>query len=109
MLQALAAALLLAAPPGRGTDSVVAFVDVTVIPMDRERQWYRYHQLFADVLHARLRDELLANVRSAYRKSDIRDSLVHHRLLPLTMSGADALIDFVGSQRHTGEDMLPRV
>jgi imidazolonepropionase-like amidohydrolase len=37
MLQALAAALLLAAPPGRGADSVVAFVDVTVIPMDRER------------------------------------------------------------------------
>jgi imidazolonepropionase-like amidohydrolase len=37
MLQALAAALLLAAPSGRAADSVVAFVDVTVIPMDRER------------------------------------------------------------------------
>jgi hypothetical protein len=37
MLQALAAALLLAAPPVRAADSVVAFVDVTVIPMDRER------------------------------------------------------------------------
>src|SRR6185312_3711443 len=37
MLQALAAAVLLAAPPVRAADSVVAFVDVTVIPMDRER------------------------------------------------------------------------
>src|SRR3954447_8806871 len=26
-------------------------------PLDDRRQWYRYHQLFADVLHARLVDE----------------------------------------------------
>ena len=37
MLQALAAALLLSAPAVKGADSVVAFVNVTVIPMDRER------------------------------------------------------------------------
>jgi LuxR family maltose regulon positive regulatory protein len=27
-----------------------------VIPLDDERHWYRYHHLFAEVLHARLRD-----------------------------------------------------
>ena len=27
-----------------------------VIPLDDERRWYRYHHLFAEVLHARLRD-----------------------------------------------------
>jgi imidazolonepropionase-like amidohydrolase len=37
MLQTLAAALLLSLPPGQAADSVVAFVNVTVIPMDRER------------------------------------------------------------------------
>ena len=36
MLQ-LVAAVFLAVPPAQSTDSVVAFVDVTVIPMDRER------------------------------------------------------------------------
>ncbi len=28
-----------------------------VVPLDDRRQWYRYHQLFADVLHAHLLDE----------------------------------------------------
>ncbi len=37
MLQLATAALLLVAPPPSRPDSVVAFVDVTVIPMDRER------------------------------------------------------------------------
>ncbi|HEV8177541.1 MAG TPA: hypothetical protein VGP44_07620 [Gemmatimonadales bacterium] len=37
MFQLAAAVLLLAVPPEQRADSVVAFVDVTVIPMDRER------------------------------------------------------------------------
>ncbi|MGZ8398695.1 MAG: amidohydrolase family protein [Gemmatimonadales bacterium] len=37
MLQLAASVLLLAAGPAQRPDSVVAFVDVTVIPMDRER------------------------------------------------------------------------
>lgn len=37
MLHLATAVLFLAAPPVKGADSVVAFVDVTVIPMDRER------------------------------------------------------------------------
>jgi hypothetical protein len=37
MLHLLSAVLLLCVPPQKGADSVVAFVDVTVIPMDRER------------------------------------------------------------------------
>ena len=28
-----------------------------VVPLDAQRQWYRYHHLFADVLRARLLDE----------------------------------------------------
>src|SRR5438045_2269656 len=28
-----------------------------LVPLDDRRHWYRYHQLFADVLHARLRAE----------------------------------------------------
>ena len=28
-----------------------------VVPLDDQRQWYRYHHLFADVLQARLMEE----------------------------------------------------
>jgi imidazolonepropionase-like amidohydrolase len=37
MLRLVSAVLLLSAAPAKGADSVVAFVNVTVIPMDRER------------------------------------------------------------------------
>ncbi len=37
MLHIVCASVLLCAPPATAADSVVAFVDVTVIPMDRER------------------------------------------------------------------------
>jgi hypothetical protein len=37
MLHGLCLALLLCTPPSPGPDSLVAFVDVTLIPMDRER------------------------------------------------------------------------
>ena len=29
-------------------------VNMFIIPLDRERRWYRYHHLFADVLNRRL-------------------------------------------------------
>jgi LuxR family maltose regulon positive regulatory protein len=42
-----------------GTDGTRTLVDLErgnlfVVPLDIERSWYRYHHLFADVLHARL-------------------------------------------------------
>lgn len=33
--------------------------NVFVIPLDNEGKWFRYHHLFADLLHARLRQSLL--------------------------------------------------
>src|SRR6185437_765404 len=40
-----------------------------LIPLDDRRQWYRYHQLFADVLHARLRDEQPDDVPELHRRA----------------------------------------
>ena len=42
-----------------GTDGTRTLADLErgnlfVVPLDTERSWYRYHHLFADVLHARL-------------------------------------------------------
>ena len=40
-----------------------------LVPLDDRRQWYRYHQLFADVLHARLRDEQPGEVPDLHRRA----------------------------------------
>ena len=40
-----------------------------LVPLDDRRQWYRYHQLFADVLHARLRDEQPGDVPDLHRRA----------------------------------------
>jgi non-specific serine/threonine protein kinase len=44
-------------PDGRAMLERLETAHLFLIPMDRERQWYRYHQLFADVLRARLLPE----------------------------------------------------
>src|ERR1700722_2710757 len=40
-----------------------------LVPLDDRRRWYRYHQLFADVLHARLRDEQPGDVPDLHRRA----------------------------------------
>jgi LuxR family maltose regulon positive regulatory protein len=40
-----------------------------LVPLDDRRQWYRYHQLFADVLQARLLDEQPDDVPELYRRA----------------------------------------
>jgi LuxR family maltose regulon positive regulatory protein len=40
-----------------------------LVPLDDRRHWYRYHHLFADVLHARLLDELPDRVPDLHRRA----------------------------------------
>lgn len=40
-----------------------------LIPLDQERRWYRYHQLFADVLRVRLEDTHPALVPTFYQRA----------------------------------------
>ena len=40
-----------------------------LVPLDDRRRWYRFHQLFADVLHARLRDEQPDDVPDLHRQA----------------------------------------
>ena len=40
-----------------------------LVPLDDRRRWYRYHHLFADVLHARLVDEQPEQVRELHRRA----------------------------------------
>ncbi len=40
-----------------------------LVPLDDRRQWYRYHHLFADVLHAHLLDQHAAEVPELHRRA----------------------------------------
>ncbi len=40
-----------------------------LVPLDDRRRWYRYHNLFADVLHARLLDEQPDQVPDLHRRA----------------------------------------
>jgi len=49
-----------------------------LVPLDARRRWYRYHHLFADVLHARLLDEQPHRVAELHRlASDWHESNGH--------------------------------
>src|SRR6478735_3473585 len=54
---------------GRAKLTALERGNLFVVPLDDRRQWYRYHQLFADVLHARLRDEQPDDVPDLHRRA----------------------------------------
>ncbi len=74
-----------------------------VIPLDDERQWYRYHHLFADVLQAHLLeeqpDQLLSLHRRAsewYEDNGSRSDAVRHALCAEDFEWAADLIERAG-------------
>jgi LuxR family maltose regulon positive regulatory protein len=42
-----------------------------LIPLDDERQWYRYHHLFTDFLGQRLRDQELEHIPELHRRASL--------------------------------------
>src|SRR5437588_6076660 len=47
---------VLLTPPGSGQETLeyIEHANLFLVPLDNERRWYRYHQLFADLLRQRL-------------------------------------------------------
>jgi LuxR family maltose regulon positive regulatory protein len=54
---------------GRGMLEALDRANLFLVPLDDRRRWYRYHHLFADVLRARLLDELPDEVPGLHRKA----------------------------------------
>src|ERR687894_821876 len=54
---------------GRGMLGALKRGNFFVVPLDDKRQWYRYHQLFADVLRAHLLDEQPTRVPDLHRRA----------------------------------------
>lgn len=62
-----------------------------IIPLDTERQWYRYHHLFADLLRHRLRNTHREQIETLHRRAC--DWLAAHRFADEAMQHAIALGD----------------
>jgi LuxR family maltose regulon positive regulatory protein len=56
---------------GKATLLVLERANLFLVPLDDKRAWYRYHHLFADVLHARLLDERPAEVAELHRRASV--------------------------------------
>jgi LuxR family maltose regulon positive regulatory protein len=54
---------------GRGMLDALERGNLFVIPLDDQRQWYRYHHLFAEVLQARLREAQPDCVSTLHRRA----------------------------------------
>ncbi|KAF0207052.1 MAG: LuxR C-terminal-related transcriptional regulator [Actinomycetota bacterium] len=74
-----------------------------VVPLDEERQWYRYHHLFADVLQAHLLEELpdqlpLLHRRASewYEANGSRSEAIRHALCAEDLGWAADLIEQAG-------------
>ena len=94
-----------------------------LVPLDDRRQWYRYHQLFADVLHARLLDEQPDRVADLHRRASSwfegngeRDVAISHALAAADFERAADLVELglpdLRRDRHEGKlvallDLVP--
>ncbi|MGA8247100.1 MAG: helix-turn-helix transcriptional regulator, partial [Nocardioides sp.] len=54
---------------GRAVLELLERSNLFVVPLDDQRQWYRYHHLFADVLRARLQEERPDEVAELHRRA----------------------------------------
>ncbi len=77
-----------------------------VVPLDSQRSWYRYHHLFADVLHARLLAEHSDEVPSLHQRAS--DWYAAHDLVADAVRHALAAEDF-GRAAHLMEAALPEL
>lgn len=71
-----------------------------ILPLDDERQWYRYHQLFADLLNQRLRQTLPDNIPTLhqhaaawYAQNGNIDDAIHHAIAANDVSYAANLME----------------
>ena len=61
------AVLLDPSAAGQATLEYLEHANLFVVPLDNQRRWYRYHQLFAEVLRQRLHQDIAASLGDAER------------------------------------------
>lgn len=80
----------------------IAHANLFLVPLDDQGQWYRYHQLFAEVLQQRLRQQqpaLLSTLHQRasawYAQQEYLTDAIHHALLAGAFAEAAELIERV--------------
>jgi LuxR family maltose regulon positive regulatory protein len=75
-----------------------------LIPLDDQRQWYRYHHLFAEVLQAHLMEAQPDHVSTLHRRASewyeqngLRSDAIHHALAAKDFDRAAGLIELAWS------------
>ncbi len=63
-----------------------------LIPLDQSRTWYRYHRLFRDLLHNRMRAQGVAGLNALHRRASTWYE--NHDLLPEAIQHALASLDW---------------
>ncbi len=58
-------------PDGQGMLDLLEHSNLFLVPLDNRRQWYRYHQLFADMLRQRLHERGTNVEKDLYRRASI--------------------------------------
>ncbi len=90
---------------GRGMLEALERSNLFVVPLDNQRQWYRYHHLFADVLQAHLMEaqpeqgSILHQRASAwYEQNGLRPDAIRHALAAQDFERAAELIELAWSE-----------
>ncbi len=85
---------------GQATLEKLQRANLFVVPLDDERQWYRYHQLFAQLLRARLREthpgreiELHRQAATWYEENGLGNDAVRHATATQDDAWAAAVIE----------------
>ncbi len=94
------AVLGLAFPSGQETLEYLERVNLFIVPLDNERRWYRYHHLFADVLHMHLKVEqpdqvsiLHQRASEWYEHNGTAVDAIHHALAAEDFERAATLVE----------------
>ncbi|RMF03342.1 MAG: helix-turn-helix transcriptional regulator, partial [Chloroflexi bacterium] len=87
-----------------------------IIPLDDERQWYRYHHLFAEVLLARLMDEQASQVSTLhqrasawYEQNGLWAEAIHHALAAEDFGRAADLVELTWPGLHRSNFLSPEL
>jgi LuxR family maltose regulon positive regulatory protein len=94
---------------GRGMLAALERGNLFVVPLDDKRQWYRYHHLFADVLHAHSMEEQPDRVPTLHRRASewyerngLPSDAVRHALSAEDLERAASLVELAWPAIHRG-------
>jgi LuxR family maltose regulon positive regulatory protein len=94
---------------GRGMLEALERGNLFVIPLDDQRQWYRYHHLFAEVLQAHLQEAQpdrvsMLHLRASgwYEQNGLRSDAIRHALAAKDFERAAGLIELAGPGTEDG-------